>query len=63
MKNLSPYSELTSPRYYACQFSVKLNKFEIFGLNLGKLDNYVQYFGPNNIEGVEGSLVEAEMNW
>ena len=32
----------------------------IFCLNLGKLPNYVQYFGPN-IEGVSESWVEAEM--
>ena len=35
----------------------------IFGLNLGKLPNYVQYFGSNIVEGVAESWVEAEMSW
>ena len=35
---------------------------QFFGLNLGKLPNYVQYFGSNNIEGVVKSWVEAEMS-
>ena len=34
-----------------------------FGLNLGKLPNYVQYFGSNIVEGVAESWVEAEMSW
>ena len=37
--------------------------FKFFGLNLGKLPNYVQYFGPNIVEGVAESWVEAEMSW
>ena len=38
-------------------------KFEFFGLNLGKLPNYMQYFGSNNVEGVVGNWVEAAMRW
>ena len=34
-----------------CQFSVKMNNFEFFDLNLGKLPNYVQGFGSNFVEG------------
>ena len=30
---------------------------------MGKLPNYVQYFGSYNIEGVAESWVEAEMSW
>ena len=41
-----------------------MNNFEFFDLNLGKLPNYVQYFGSNNVEGVaeSWSWMEAEMN-
>ena len=46
-----------------CQFSVKTDNFELFNLSLGKLPNYVQYFGSNNIEGVAESWVEDEMSW
>ena len=46
-----------------CQFSVKMCNFKFFGLNLGKLPNYVQYFGSNNVESVAESWVEAEMSW
>ena len=35
----------------------------IFSQNLGKLSNYVQYFGSNIVEGVAESWVEAEMSW
>ena len=35
----------------------------IFGLNLGKLPNYVQYFDSNIVEGVAESWVETEMSW
>ena len=45
------------------QFSDKTDNFEVFGLNLGKLPNYVQYFGSNIVEGVAESWVEAEMSW
>ena len=48
---------------HVCQFSVKIENFKFFGLNLGKLPNYVRYFGSNNVEGVAESWVEAEMSW
>ena len=40
-----------------------MDKFELFGLNLGKLPNYVRYFGSNIVERVAESLVEDEMSW
>ena len=40
-----------------------MDNFEVFGLNLGKFPNYVQYFGSNNVEGVAENWVEAEMSW
>ena len=40
-----------------------MDKSEFFGLNLGKLPNYVRYFGSNNVEGVPENWVEAEMSW
>ena len=43
-------------------FSQNKHKW-IFGLNLGKLPNFVQYFGSNNIESVAESWVEAEIIW
>ena len=39
--------ELTSLIYYLSQFPVKMDNFEFFGLNFGKLANYVRYFGSN----------------
>ena len=60
---MSLYSESATPRYHVSQFSVKMDNFEFFGLNLGKLPNYVQYFGSNIVEGVAESWVEAEMSW
>ena len=54
-------SESALAIYHMCQFSGKMN-LQFFGLNLGKLPNYVQYFGSNNIEGVVESWVEAEMS-
>ena len=30
---------------------------------MGKLPNYMQYFGSNIVEGVAESWVEAEMSW
>ena len=30
---------------------------------MGKLFNYVQYFGSNIVEGVAESEVKAEMSW
>ena len=62
-KNLSPDSESAPPRYHECQFSVKMDDFELFDLNLGKLPNYVRYFGSNNVEGVAESWIETEMIW
>ena len=40
-KNLSQDSESTPPTYLVSQVSVKMDNFEFFGLNLGKLPNYV----------------------
>ena len=60
---MSADSRSAPPRYHLCQFSVKMNNFELFDLNLGKLLNYVQYFGSNNIEGVAENLVESGMSW
>ena len=62
-KNLSLDSESAPPIYHVCQFSVKMDNFKFFGLNLGKLPNYVQYFGSKIVEGVAESWVEAEMSW
>ena len=56
-------SRLAPPRNHVCQFSVKMDIFNFFGLNLGKLPNYVQYFGSNNVEGVTESEVEAGTSW
>ena len=39
--NLSLDLESTPPIYLVCQFSVKIEIFQFFGLNLGKLPNYV----------------------
>ena len=62
LENRSLYSESAPPRYHVTQFSVKMYNFEFFGLNVGKLPNYVQYFGSNIVEGVAKSWVEAEMS-
>ena len=62
-KNLSLDSESTPPIYCVYQFSVKMDNFNFFGLNLGKLPNYMQYFGSNIVGGVAESWVEAEMSW
>ena len=62
-KNLSADSRLAPPRNHVCQFSVKIDVFEFFDLNLGKLPNYVQYIGSNNVEGVTESEVEADTSW
>ena len=43
------------------KFSGKTENFDIVGLNLGRLPNYVGYFGSNNVEGVAENWVEAEM--
>ena len=39
-----------------------MDNFYFFGLNLGKLPNYVQYFGSNIVEGVAENWVEVEMS-
>ena len=44
-------------------FHLKWTTFNFFGQNLGKLPNYVQYFGSNIVESVAESWVEAEMSW
>ena len=46
-----------------CLFSGKPNSFDFFSPNLGKLPNYVQYFGSNIVEGVAESWVETVMSW
>ena len=40
-----------------------MDYFQFFGSNLGKLPNYVQYFGSNIVEDVAESWVEAEISW
>ena len=40
-----------------------MNKFEFSGLNLGKVPNYVRYFGSNIADRVAESWLEAEMSW
>ena len=62
-KSKCRFRERAPQRDHVCQFSVKMDNFECFGLNLGKLLNYVWYFGSNNVEGVTESWVEAEMSW
>ena len=44
-------------------FQSKWTTFNFFGINLGKLPNYVQYFGSNIVEGVAESWVETGMSW
>ena len=56
-------SRSAPPRDHVYHFSFKMNDFEFLDLNLGKLLNYVQYFGSNNVEGVAESRVEAEISW
>ena len=62
-KNLNLDSESAPTKYHVNQFSVKMDNFEFFGLNLGKLPNYERYFGSNIVEGVAESWVKAEMSW
>ena len=40
-----------------------MDNYRFFGLNLGKLPNYMRYFASNNVESVAESWVEVEMNW
>ena len=61
-KNLSLDSESPPPTYLVSQVSVKMDNFEFFGLNLGKLPNYVWHFRSNIVEGVGKNWVEAEMS-
>ena len=56
-------ARISPARDYVFQFSVKMDNFKFFGLSLGKLLNYLRYFGSNNAEGVVDSWVEAEMSW
>ena len=51
-KNLSADSRSLPPRDHVCHISVKMDNFEFSDLNLGKLPDYVQYFGSNKVEGV-----------
>ena len=46
-----------------CQVSGKRINFDFFGLNFGKLPNYVRLFGFYNFEGIAESWVEAEISW
>ena len=57
---LSLESESAPSIYHECQFADKTNNLEIFGLNLGKLLNYVRYFGSYNVESVTESWVEVD---
>ena len=59
-KNLSLDLKSAPPIYHVCHFSVKMDNFSFFGLNLRKLPNYVQYFGSNIIAE---SWMEAEISW
>ena len=61
-KNLSLDLESTPLLYHVCQFSVKMDKIWFFNLNLGKLPNYMQYFGSHIVEDVAESWVEVEMS-
>ena len=56
-------SESTPPIYHVCKSSVKMDNFWFFDLNLGKLSNYMQYFGLNIVESVAENSVEPEMSW
>ena len=58
-KNLSPDLESAPPRYHKNQFSVEMDNFYFFDLNLGKLPSYVRYLVPITLE----SWVEVEMSW
>ena len=62
LKNLSADRESAPPRDHMCQFPIQMDNYEFFNLNLGKLPNYVQYFGSNNAEDVGRNWVEAGMS-
>ena len=55
--------ESAPQRYLCAKFQSKRTILNFFGLNLGKLPNYVQYFCSNNVEGVAENWMEAEMCW
>ena len=59
-KNLIMNSKSTPPLYHVCQFSVKMDNIWFFDLDLGKLPNYVQYFGSNIVEGVAEGWVDVD---
>ena len=59
-KNLIMDTESTPPLYHVCQFSIKMDNIWFFDLDLGKLPNYMQYFGSNIDEGVAESWVEVD---
>ena len=42
---------------------VKMNNYDFFGLNLGKLPNYLQYFCSNNVERAKWGLKWAGWRW
>ena len=59
-KNVILDSESTPPLYHVCQFSVRTDNIGFFDLILGRLPNYVQYFGSNIVEGVSESWLEVD---
>ena len=59
-KNLIMDSKSTPPLYHVCQFSVKMDNIWFFDLDLGKVPNYVQYFGSNIVEGVAEGWVDVD---
>ena len=61
-KNPNADLESVPPRDHVCQFSVKMDSFEFFNLNFGKLPNYVRYLGSNNVEGFGKNWVDAGMS-
>ena len=60
-KNISLDSESAPPIYSVCQFTVKMDNFKFFGINMVKLPNYVEYFRSNDVEGVAQSRMKAKM--
>ena len=51
-KNLSPYSESAPEDTMCANFQAKRTSLSFFGLNLGKLPDYMRYFGSYNLDGV-----------
>ena len=62
-KNLGADSKSAPPKDHVCQFLVKKDNSQFFGLHLGKLPSYVRCFNSNNVGGVTESWVETEMSW